>query len=193
MRNPATLVFCLAIAASVCGGPGTKESYLKRCGTWSGVIDASAGTAKVELWYAWEPSTLPGSRTLLQNRIDVEQQGRRYRFEWPTDEDFGGKRCEIIDLDADGTPEVLFVQAEAIARVVSFEQGRFIFRVDSDQLTSDQVRGTNLSMDSATGFRGESSVALKFLSPAIHCSVGLAPVVTCRYLSSPVVTRRHQS
>lgn len=127
---------CLLLGTLLVTACGGSCADMKPCGSWSGTLVAGDGPVTVELSYAWRPSNGLETKTFFQNGIDITGEGHHYRFRWPTDVEFGGERCKVVDLDGDRAPEFLFVQGGTVARVVFLERGGFVFSPDSDELIS---------------------------------------------------------
>lgn len=73
------------------------------------------------------------AETYLQNKILVESAGRKYEFQWEDSLTYAAKTADVLDLDQDGRKEFVMLSGGS-ARVVSFVDGRFIFRPQQDEL-----------------------------------------------------------
>jgi len=88
----------------------------------------------VQVAYSRSYSTgSPSTKTFLQNKIQVDAEGNRHEFRWPDNETYAAACADIVDLDQDGRKEIVLTSGGS-ARVVSFVNGRFIFREKEDEL-----------------------------------------------------------
>lgn len=112
---------------------------------YEGVIDPERGIAKVRVFSA---SVIPSGtfEPILSNRIVLEDARGSLEFQWPRNDEFAGQRCDIEDLDGDGRKEFVFFAGEYSARVVSYQQGKLVFR-------QSQIRSMDLLLSAAKGLR----------------------------------------
>jgi hypothetical protein len=99
--------------------------------------------------------------TVLQNKIEIHNEGRTFRFLWPDDKTYAAGWCDIADVDGDGRKEFLLYAGTGSLRIVSFSKGHFYYRPRADELFSldYHVGPMDLDNDGAPEFIEDESYA----------------------------------
>ena len=94
----------------------------------------------------WDPYTVE------QNKIVVLQEEKPQEFMWPSDREYAAGWCEVVRLSG-GRAAVLLFESPASLRIVLFDNGRFVFRPDKDELLSaTDIRYTGTGRDGLPEF-----------------------------------------
>jgi hypothetical protein len=78
------------------------------------------------------------SRSIFQNRIQLDEDARHVEFTWPADSEgpFAGSGGAVVDLVGDDTKEILVYDGGQDVRVVAYTEGQLRFRPTHDALES---------------------------------------------------------
>lgn len=98
---------------------------------YKGQLGPNSGQVEVHV-YAIRRFSDHDSDTVLQNRIELKQDGRLHVFMWGSNQMYVAGMCDVLDVDGDGTKEFLFGHT----RVVWYSQGRFGHRGRADEILS---------------------------------------------------------
>jgi hypothetical protein len=94
----------------------------------------------------WDPYTVE------QNKIVAVQDEKPFEYMWPNDRQYAAGWCEVIRLP-DNKIEVLLFESPSSMRLVFYNQGRFVFRPDKDELLSTgEITYSDLDHDGVPEF-----------------------------------------
>jgi hypothetical protein len=140
--------------------------------SYEGTIDPADGVLRVKVYSAnVQRDSLLDSMVYLQNRIEVQSPSGDVRsFMWPVEE-FAGTACDVLDLDGDGVKEVV-VRGPTCARVVSYRNGKFLYRDRMGDGGDDLLSVTRLEM---LDIDGDGRVEFVTFGNASLAEVGKVP------------------
>lgn len=81
-------------------------------------------------------SSASDAEDVRTNKIELKTEKASINFTWATQGEFGGSDPRIVDLDRDGTKEILLYEGGQDARVVFYHDGRLQFRSGMDEISS---------------------------------------------------------